>query len=113
MKRALLILASLVLIGAGAYSLYRYYQHYVLPESQLDAAYEAQLQLFASAKPAPSLPPEDAPAQMQEDPLASLRQVNPAAVAWLTIPDTHLDYPIVQGEDNDYYLHHGFDGAYN
>ncbi len=29
-------------------------------------------------------------------------------VGWLTIPETSIDYPVVQCEDNDYYLHHNF-----
>ncbi len=33
-------------------------------------------------------------------------------VAWLTIPDTAIDFPIMQGEDNDYYLSHSYTGEY-
>lgn len=33
--------------------------------------------------------------------------------AWIRIPDSKIDYPVVQGEDNDYYLSHLPDGKKN
>lgn len=33
--------------------------------------------------------------------------------AWLYSPDTVIDYPVVQGKDNEYYLHRFLDGSYN
>lgn len=37
---------------------------------------------------------------------STLRQQNPQAAAWLTISGTALDYPLMQGSDNAYYLTH-------
>ena len=34
----------------------------------------------------------------------ALWKVNPDVVGWLWYDGTHINYPIVQGEDNDYYL---------
>ena len=36
--------------------------------------------------------------------LAALQEVNEDVVGWIAIPNTELSYPIVQGEDNDFYL---------
>ena len=37
-----------------------------------------------------------------------LRKINEDLVAWIQIPGIGLDYPVVQGEDNEYYLYHTF-----
>lgn len=38
-----------------------------------------------------------------------LRQEAPDVVAWLYVPNTNINYPIVQGSDNDFYLSHAYD----
>ncbi len=35
---------------------------------------------------------------------------NPDVVAWIQIPGTVINYPVVRGDDNDYYLHHDLNG---
>lgn len=41
---------------------------------------------------------------------AMLESMNSDTVGWIQVPDTPIDYPIVQGEDNDKYLHTDFEG---
>lgn len=38
--------------------------------------------------------------------LAALREVNPEVLGWISIPGTNVSYPIVQRDDNEYYLKH-------
>ena len=35
-----------------------------------------------------------------------LEEINPDVIAWIEIPGLEISYPVVQGRDNDYYLHH-------
>lgn len=45
--------------------------------------------------------------------LEALREVNPDVIGWIWIPDTKIDYPLLQGEDNNYYLEHTWEGRAN
>lgn len=42
--------------------------------------------------------------------IAAILAVAPDYKGWLTVEGTNIDYPVVQGKDNDYYLDHSFDG---
>lgn len=44
---------------------------------------------------------------------ASLQAINPDVVGWLDMEMLDISYPIVQGKDNDYYLHTTVEGNYN
>lgn len=44
---------------------------------------------------------------------AALRKINPDIVAWIRVPGTKIDYPVVQGRDNSEYLHLTFDRKKN
>lgn len=43
----------------------------------------------------------------------ALKQVNPEVIGWLSLKDTVIDYPVVKGSDNDYYLNHLYTGEWN
>ena len=44
--------------------------------------------------------------------LLSLAQINPDVYGWISIAGTDINYPIVQGKDNDYYLNHAYTGDF-
>ena len=44
---------------------------------------------------------------------AGLQEMNPDIVAWIYCQGTVINYPVVQTEDNEYYLNHLFNGERN
>lgn len=44
---------------------------------------------------------------------SELLKKNPDTVGWIKINNSNIDYPVVQSNDNDYYLTHSFDKSYN
>ena len=45
------------------------------------------------------------------DSAQSLNSAYPDAIGWLYIPDTVINYPVMQSDDNFYYLDHAYDGS--
>lgn len=52
----------------------------------------------------PTLPSEDDSAPDYSE----LIGINSDFVGWINVPNTSIDYPVVQGSNNDYYLNHNF-----
>jgi len=44
---------------------------------------------------------------------SSLQNINSDVMGWIQIPGTRINYPIVQGSDNEYYLTHTVNGEEN
>jgi len=61
--------------------------------------------------PSPDAPPPD-PEPVRVD-MSHLIEQNPDFVGWILIEGTTIDYPVVQGPDNDAYLHTTFRGERN
>lgn len=58
-------------------------------------------------------------AQVSDDPNQApvvdwegLKAINPDVVGWIQVPGTVINYPVYQGDDNDYYLNTNAEGAY-
>lgn len=73
------------------------------------------------ALPAPGRPAQGNPSAEEEAALEApalidfdaLSEINPDVTAWLSADKSVIDYPVVQGEDNAYYLNHLFTGERN
>ena len=51
--------------------------------------------------------------RLAEVDLRALQAVNPDVFGWIEIPDTEISYPLMHGEDDQYYLKHTFSGNKN
>lgn len=45
--------------------------------------------------------------------IVKLHEENPDVIGWIKFDNPEISYPIMQGEDNDYYLNHTFSGEKN
>lgn len=74
----------------------------------------AELARETTAQPSTEAETEPGTAEPETEPYVSpinfeeLMRENPDTIGWIRVPDTNIDYPIVQGEDNDFYLNHDF-----
>ena len=134
--KILCIVALVILIGIFLFSAGSLIQYYI-ESHQSKQTYEGLQSLRGDyTRPAPQLPTaaeSDSPPATEPpsslvtvtDPdtgeevqllqeLAELYSLNTDLVGWLTIPDTNVDYPVVQRpEAQDYYLYRDFYGKYD
>ena len=110
-----------VLAAVGVFFGYMYYTDVTRPAKQLDEAAAEQDAVFEEIRQSFSQPRETRPAA-PADPHTEAAQVpeetapaqpKSAAVAWLTIPGTHIDYPVAQAKDNEFYLYRDINGKPN
>ena len=115
---AALLTLSLLVLSAGGYVLGQRTAEY----AEGDEAYSG-LEEYVSFPS--SFPGEDESGGVQqtETPqaqsdapsvdFAALSRINPDIVGWLYCEGTQINYPVVQGSDDEYYLDHLFDGTQN
>lgn len=96
---ALLLIIFLISAGISIYMLYDYYH---------GASYTTGT--VAAATPAPT--PEQTP-QPTQTPEQAYKDLSPNAVGWLKIPAADIDDPVMQTDDNEFYLDHNEQDEYD
>lgn len=81
-----------------------------VPETQPTVPLETQPQtVWVPA----AVEPDEHMENLAQIDLNALRKANPDVVGWIFLPGSQVNYPIVQGEDNQYYLEHTWDNKKN
>lgn len=86
----------------AAYKLYDYYSEMKKGEDTVDKLKDIAVTEVKQGEKAP----------ISVD-FTALRAENPDIIAWLYSEDTPINYPVVQADDNQYYLRRLTDGSYN
>ena len=105
-----LLYAALVL-GSAAVVCYSGYRLWLIQDDyrQEGAMHDAVMEYRPEETPGPESGME---AVILNQNVIDLQAQYPDAVGWLALPNTRIDYPFVQGGDNDYYLRRDINGAY-
>ena len=109
-KRSIFIVLLAVFLGSTGYIGYSTWQYKV--NERLYTQLAGEYTQVSEAIPADAAKKDRILAPITVD-FAALQQQNPDVVGWIYCEDSVINYPILQGEDNDYYLHHSIDGAYS
>ena len=114
----LLGILSVILLVAGVW-IYQIISEYQKAEQEYEKLQEyvkVEKNTRDSENTKPNVAEDDKEGEKQEETVtvdfASLQAINPDIVAWLRIPGV-LEYPVVRGEDNSYYLNHTVQKTYN
>lgn len=113
----ILILIFTGIFALGAFQIYRQLREY----DEGTSSYTDIEQYVSLPDPEDNQNEEQNETQSGEEPetnwpvvdFTALAEINPDIVAWIYIEDTEINYPVVQGSDNQYYLKHLFSGEWN
>ena len=108
MKKTLYYGTLLVLIGVFLFSGYKI-AHYMMEKNRSEQITQEATQYIQKD----DTKKNEGEADLITVDFDALREENSDVVAWLYGADTGLNYPVVQGSDNDYYLYRLLDGSSN
>ena len=113
MQRNILRALLLIFLAGALFAGWNFYQE-MKPDLASEKWYENARQTGFGDRDGQTGAFQAETAQGAEGPdFEALRSAYPDICAWIFSPGTVLDYPVVQAEDNDYYLEHLPDGTAN
>lgn len=111
LAKFLLIFLILVFLGSSGILLHKQLDYRNGSMSYEEASDLANVEIIDISNEAVPLSPYQE--SLAEIDLPALRAVNQDVAGWIIIPDTDISYPLLRGQDNNYYLNHTWDGSRN
>lgn len=118
MRKAMTVLLILLLAGILIFASYMAIKE-VREYEEAEQLYEDLQEEFVETKPTKDTEPDETTEQTEPIEAApitvdfsSLLEQNDDIVGWIYCPDTPINYPVVQAEDNDRYLRRDLNGKY-
>lgn len=113
MKKYFVILITLfiICIGVGAFSVYK-----IIEEKKEVLEAEKLSSEFLQYSPAEYFENSYSYKEIYNNffpMLEKMKSINSDVIAWLYIPATNINYPVLQGQDNSYYLTHSVSNKYS
>lgn len=115
MKNKILTIIEIILAIILLTSLYRIYNYNKEDKEFKDATREVQEKFEREEVKTPDPEVDEKENRNLEaiKRIEDLRKEYPSIVGWIRVGGTEIDYPIVKGSDNDYYLNHNYKDEYN
>lgn len=115
MKNKILTIIEIILVIILLVSLYRIYNYNKEDKEFKNATREVQEKFEREEIKTPDSKVDEKEKRNIEaiKKIEELRKEYPSIVGWIRVGGTEIDYPIVKGSDNDYYLNHNYKGEYN
>ena len=120
-SRVILAVSIIVFLGSGGYLVYKYLGEPLLEQMAL-SEYKKDYKSKDTSGADNGVWNNDTQHEKEEEErledgtLASfktIRELNQDVVGWITVPNTMVDYPVVQSKDNVYYLKHNINKEFN
>lgn len=114
-RRILMIMLAVIFLSSAGVVIYQLFQYREGDEAYAEAEELVQLPELPEPEEVPEPESSEEPAEVYVDPYAdalrnmdfsALQEVNDDVLGWILIPWTKISYPVVQGNDNSYYLNH-------
>ena len=112
-SRVILFFSVIVFLGSGGYLVYKYFGEPYLEQREL-SSYKSDYKSEGPSTADDGVWNNDDEKKQEEERLEdgtlasfkTIRELNGDVVGWINVPNTLVDYPVVQSKDNSYYLSH-------